>query len=241
MVPASLDGRIFAIGDIHGRDDMLRVLLEAIDPVAQDTLIFLGDFIDRGAGSRAVMDCIRACESVCHTVVILGNHEQMLLQAFHGLQDLRFWLKYGGVQTLQSFGLTPDLHGLLGIPDDYVRWLKSAQDYYETDEFIFSHATPYPHQEMALQGEAGWRWRKLEKAADPYDGQHCHFSQKTLVCGHSEQRDGRVYQALGVICLDTFAYGGGFLSALEVGSLMVWQIGKDLALKKVPLDRDLLC
>ncbi len=74
--------RTFAFGDIHGCHDQLKTLLNAITPTPSDTLIFLGDIIDRGADSKGVLDTIRELEKVCHVIAIMGNHEQMMIESF---------------------------------------------------------------------------------------------------------------------------------------------------------------
>lgn len=76
-------GRTFAFGDIHGCHAQLLALLEAIKPTANDTLIFLGDMIDRGKDSKGVLDTIMAYQKICHVILIQGNHEEMMLGAVH--------------------------------------------------------------------------------------------------------------------------------------------------------------
>lgn len=227
---------IYAFGDIHGCCTKLNALLTQINPKPSDTLIFLGDMIDRGVDSKGVLDTIMAYEKRCQVISILGNHEQMLLDAyldFANRDALDFWLRYGGKNTLWSFGLTDDLHGLLKIPYHYIRWLKSCHDYFQTDKFIFTHATPKPNLELSKQGEIGLRWRPLHTNDTP------HISGKTIICGHTTQKDGQVYQHPGLICIDTYAYGEGFLTSLQISDtqddLMVWQTDNLLHTTKYPL------
>ncbi len=224
---------IYAFGDIHGSNDKLIALLDTINPKKSDTLIFLGDMIDRGTNSKGVLDTIMTYETICQVITLLGNHEQMLLDAYLDFTNpdmLDFWLRYGGDNTLWSFGLTDDLHGLLKIPHHYISWLKSRHQYFETDKFIFTHATPKPNLALKQQGEIGLRWRPL------YHHDMPHISGKTIVCGHTTQKDGRVYQHQGLICIDTYAYADGFLTALQIpddsDDLVVWQTNKKLSTKK---------
>ncbi|WP_315042479.1 metallophosphoesterase family protein [Faucicola mancuniensis] len=222
--------RTFAFGDIHGCHDQLKTLLNAITPTPSDTLIFLGDIIDRGADSKGVLDTIRELEKVCHVIAIMGNHEQMMIESLKSRDALKFWLKYGGDKALQSFGLTPDFHGILNVPYDYWTWLKNLKPYHETDDFIFTHATPVAHLEMAKQTENGLRWRFLEKS----DNWHC--SNKIVICGHSSQMNGKVLKRDGLICIDTYAYGGQCLTALEikgVNDMMAWQVDNLLNINKI--------
>ena len=73
---------IYAFGDIHGSNDKLIALLDTINPKKSDTLIFLGDMIDRGTNSKGVLDTIMTYETICQVITLLGNHEQMLLDAY---------------------------------------------------------------------------------------------------------------------------------------------------------------
>lgn len=222
--------RLFAIGDIHGRQDLLQCLLENIQPTKDDTLVFLGDFIDRGADSKGVIDTIRYYqENICQVIVIMGNHEEMMIESLTEKEYLKAWLRHGGKETLQSFGQTADLHGLLGVPYEYIKFLKKCVAYYETDEFIFTHATPFPSLTMPQQSSEGLRWRPIT----PQDSKH--ISGKTIICGHSEQRDGKIFIKHGLFGIDTFAYGNGRLTALEMQSLIAWQVGQDLKITKQKL------
>ena len=218
--------RTFVFGDVHGCYQMLITLLDAICPTHNDTLIFLGDLIDRGIDSKGVIDTIWAYEQQCHVICIMGNHEQMLLDAYCDAYYLKFWLQFGGDTTLWSFQKTDDLHGLLTMPKSYLDWLKNMQDYHETKDFIFTHAAVYPNLEMTKQSEQGLRWRNI----DPNDT--FHLSGKTIICGHTAQKDGVIYQKQGLIGIDTYAYGGGKLTALEIvasnNHLKVWQVSDDL-------------
>ena len=211
--------KIYAIGDVHGCNSLLIKLLTAINPKTDDRLIFLGDVIDRGEDSKGVLDTIMYYQSICHVILIQGNHEEMMLGAIHDKEYLKYWLKFGGIETLQSFGVRINQQGLRQIPYAYYKLLKSSLPYYETEDFIFTHATPFANIEMNQQTDEGLRWRFI-----PPDGQDRHISGKTVICGHSAQESGKVYHEDGLICIDTHAYGGGALTALEVTSMQVYQI-----------------
>src|SRR5437870_6195602 len=96
--------RTIAISDIHGCSAALAALLQAIDPTPFDTLVFLGDYIDRGPDSRGVFEQVIALAQRCSVVPLLGNHEEMLLAALEGQSELRYWLKFGGTEALASYG-----------------------------------------------------------------------------------------------------------------------------------------
>jgi hypothetical protein len=130
------EGRTIAIGDVHGCPVALAALVRAIDPAPLDTLVFLGDYIDRGPDSRGVLEQVIALRERCVVVPLLGNHEEMLLAALEGQSELRYWLKFGGTEALASYGyrggpeLRPaDLRAL--IPSEHVRFLKGCRDYFK--------------------------------------------------------------------------------------------------------------
>lgn len=212
-----IKGRTFAIGDIHGCHSALITLLDKIKPTQEDMLIFLGDYVNRGENSKAVLDTLMNLSEVCQTVFIMGNHELIMLDGLKYPEDFDFWLRVGGDKTLQSFHLLPRRSECLHLPFEYVRFLKSLNDYYETDKFIFCHASIYSHLSMSEQNDYALRWRKLENNHQP------HISGKTIICGHSEQKDGKVLLQEGIICIDTWAYGGGYLTALEINTMQAHQ------------------
>lgn len=212
--------RLFAIGDIHGCLSLLNKLIDSIQPRHSDTLIFLGDMIDRGPDSKGVIDRIRALQADCQVISLLGNHEEMMLGCITEPDFTGYWLRYGGDQALASFNLPTNQKSLSMIPPLYIEWLNSLLPYYETEEFIFCHSAPKPNIPIDEQCE-DLRWRKLNK------NDVAHISGKVVVCGHSEQRNGKVWRQDGLICIDTYAYGGGKLTALEIvnaNDLWIWQV-----------------
>ena len=217
--------RTFAFGDIHGCLSLLNTLLATLKPTPDDTLIFLGDMIDRGPDSKGVIDRIIALEQYCNVIAIGGNHEEMMLGSLSQPEYIKYWLRYGGDAALASFGLVAEASSVDQIPVKYRQWLSSLVAYFETEDFIFCHASPSRDIPIAAQQD-DLRWRVL----DNKDGRH--LSGKTIICGHSEQRSGKVYQQEGLICIDTFAYGGGNLTALEIvnnASGRVWQVSDHTA------------
>jgi serine/threonine protein phosphatase 1 len=111
-VPAGL--RVYAVGDIHGRADLLRRLLRLIEadnarqPSAEVRLIFLGDYVDRGPASREVIDILMERPAFADKVVRLrGNHEDAMLAFLDDPERSRIWLDWGGMATLASYGVTP--------------------------------------------------------------------------------------------------------------------------------------
>ncbi|MGH7879981.1 MAG: metallophosphoesterase family protein, partial [Candidatus Binataceae bacterium] len=105
--PTASEGRLFAIGDIHGCADELALMLKALEPASGDTIVFVGDYIDRGPDSRAVVELALELQSSAATPVFLkGNHEDMLL-SFLGSPGHygESFLFNGGVQTFESYGI----------------------------------------------------------------------------------------------------------------------------------------
>src|ERR1700737_4825668 len=97
-------GRTIAIGDIHGCPAALAALVGAIALSLEDTLVLLGDYIDRGPDSRGVLDLVIALAERCRLVPLLGNHEEMLLAALEGKAELDFWSSCGGMEAMISYG-----------------------------------------------------------------------------------------------------------------------------------------
>lgn len=97
--------RTLAIGDIHGCNAALRALLEKVRPESTDQVIFLGDYIDRGPASRAVIHTLLELRKACTTVFLRGNHEVMILDARGDATKASLWQSYGGLETLVSYGV----------------------------------------------------------------------------------------------------------------------------------------
>jgi serine/threonine protein phosphatase 1 len=214
--------RFIAIGDVHGCSAALAALVRAIEPPALDTLVFLGDYIDRGPDSGGVLEQVIALKQRCIVVPLLGNHEEMLLAALEGQAELRYWLKFGGTEALASYGykggpdLRPaDLRAL--IPTEQLLFIKGCRDYFETVQHIFVHASYEPARPLHEQRWGGLRWASLP----PIPARHC--SGKVAIVGRTPQTRGEILD-LGVVkCIDTYCHGTGWLTALEVNTGKVWQ------------------
>jgi serine/threonine protein phosphatase 1 len=201
--------RTIAIGDIHGCALALAALVEAIQPAADDTLVPLGDYIDRGPDSRGVLDQLIALTERCRLIPLLGNHEEMLLAARSDRWALDLWLHCGGARTLASYGSGA---GLEAIPESHWAFLSGARRFHETPTHIFTHA------------KEGFRL-----PSDPEDDRPLWplFAGKTGVVGHSAQASGEILDEGPIICIDTFCHGGGWLTALDVQSAQGWQASAD--------------
>jgi serine/threonine protein phosphatase 1 len=113
--------RIIAIGDIHGCSAALDALLDAIRPGPEDTIVPLGDYIDRGPDSKGVIDRLIELSKQCRLIPILGNHDQMLLDVRSGKYPIYWLLDIGGTTTLDSYGRGRDLSL---IPDEHYEFLE---------------------------------------------------------------------------------------------------------------------
>ena len=208
--------RTIAVGDIHGCSKALAGLLEAVAPNPHDRLVFLGDYVDRGPDSKGVIERLIGLSEECQTVFLLGNHEIMFRGALRGL-DPQLWLQQGGQQTLTSYG------GLLAhVPDRHRAFLETCHPYLETPDEIFVHANYLPELPLAAQPEHNLFWEHLTHRLPQR-----HASGKPAFCGHTPQRDGNIGFYDHLTCLDTYCFGGLWLSALDVHSGQVWQVSRE--------------
>ncbi len=204
-----MPNRVIAIGDIHGCSIALRTLLGAIKPQLDDAIVVLGDVIDWGPDSRDCVQQLIDLSGRCQFILIRGNHEEMLFAALDTQSELRYWLNFGGEETLKSY---PYRGGDEFIDRDHVRFLKSqARDYYETDEFIFVHASYDPNKQMAEQSNTTLQWEPVQPAC-----MRRHYSGKPVIAGHTLQTSGEVLDLGFLKVIDTDCNRGGWLTALEI-------------------------
>jgi serine/threonine protein phosphatase 1 len=205
--------RTIAIGDIHGCSDALASVLRSVDPQIDDTIITLGDYVDRGIDSKGVIDMLIRLVGDCRLVPILGNHDEMMLRANDSKPAFEEWLEFGGITTLDSYEAT----GLMShIPDSHFRFLRSCRSWFETDRHFFVHANYDPNLPLDQQDERTLRWLSLR---DFVPGPH--LSGKVAVVGHTPQPE--ILNLGHLICLDTGCAFGGKLTAMEMESGEVWQ------------------
>lgn len=191
--------KLYAIPDIHGRMDLLEQLLkklleeEQLD-LSKDSLVFLGDMIDRGPRSKDVLDKIRELtEKHPKSVIALaGNHEWLAIDAMtQGYDEFYLWMLNGGNSTLESFGHNARDLGVL--PTEYVKWMASLPLFYETKYFFFSHA-PVENEDNRKSEFKGKPFSKNELIWTYHlpEGLYArNFPAKIGVCGHVHAlRDG---------------------------------------------------
>jgi serine/threonine protein phosphatase 1 len=211
--------RTLAIGDIHGCSQALRALLDAIQPTPDDWLITLGDYVDRGPDSYGVIEQLLALHGTGRLIALRGNHEEMMLQARSSHHWLEEWLDCGGKQALRSYSPLGDDGKIVDVPDEHWAFLDDVcVEWHENDTHIFVHANVYPEVPMDEQPGDMLRWESIgcENSAP-----HC--SGKVLVCGHTQQRSGLPLNLGHAVCIDTWAYGNGWLTCLDVATGRIWQ------------------
>lgn len=205
--PREAIGRTLAVGDIHGCSRAFDLLLEQLALQAADTLIVLGDVVDRGPDTNGVIERLLRLKSQCQLVLIRGNHEDMFLNGLQGGELQYAWLEHGGVQALDSYGGDPAL-----VPESHLRLLQSAELYWETATHLFVHANLEPGVALARQRPNWLRWTHLTGRETPCsDG-------RWVICGHTPQLSGWPNVSPGWVCIDTNACRGGWLTALDVHS-----------------------
>jgi serine/threonine protein phosphatase 1 len=204
--------RELAIGDIHGCVRAFEGLLEIIQPTRSDTIVLLGDYVDRGPDSCGVLDMILELNRSCTVIALTGNHEKMMLQARSELHTIGEWVKQGGEATLNSYHRRGMGHGLNAVPKPHWQFLEEQTlDYWQTDRHIFVHASLDPKLDLDEQPEFLLFWQPF---IDPTE----HKSGKPIVCGHTSQKSGVPARFTGGICIDTWAHGGGWLTCFDTSA-----------------------
>jgi serine/threonine protein phosphatase 1 len=208
-----MNPRTLAIGDIHGCSVALRTLLAVVELQPQDRVVTLGDYVDRGPDSRGVLDQLVALIHRCDFIPLIGNHDLMLLQSFHDPAIMEFWRSCGGNRTLASYD-----GSLENIPTEHLAFLRNLRPYFETEKWIFVHANYDAELPLAETEEDLLLWQHV---STPAPGPH--FSGKRVIVGHTPQGDGRVLDLGHLVCIDTYCFGGGWLTAFDVETGEVWQ------------------
>jgi serine/threonine protein phosphatase 1 len=209
--------RLLAVGDIHGCSRALDTLLTAVQPRPDDLLITLGDYVDRGPDSRGVLDRLLELHRTGRLVALRGNHEQMMCDARRGRDQKMDWLLCGGRTTLASYSPRGDAGEVTDVPERHWEFLeRMCVDWYETDSHFFVHANVYADLPLNDQPDYMLFWEPLH---DPRP----HRSGKVMVCGHTRQSSGLPLNMGHAICIDTWVYGRGWLTCLDVSTGRIWQ------------------
>ena len=212
-----MNGRIFAIGDIHGCAEKLKQLLNRLPFDGEhDTLVFLGDYLDRGPDSKGVLDqlCRLQADGV-HVVPLLGNHEYLLLE-YHRSADqalLPFMRRLGLENTLESYGgaSLSALASLGFMPREHRDFLFSLLPHWETEEYIFVHAGLRHDQPLADQDISD-----LCEVREPFLSQNRDYGRR-VIFGHTPFVTPLLTPF--VTGIDTGAVYGNLLTAVELPGL----------------------
>lgn len=211
------DGRLLALGDIHGCYLALTTVVERAALAPSDRIVALGDYVDRGPDSKAVIDWLIARRAEGQLVALRGNHDLMMMAARCSLSQAALWLNFGGLETLASYRPASGKSALEAVPQEHWDFLEfGCVDFYETDRCIFVHATCAPDKPLDQQNPGTLFWDKLD---DPRP----HQSGKTVICGHTAQKTGEPKNFGHTVCIDTWVYGDGWLTCLDVASGRYWQ------------------
>lgn len=218
--------RIYAVGDVHGRDDLLSNVFDKIDrhershPSPQPVEIFLGDYVDRGPRSRAVVDLLIARRRVRDAVLLSGNHEICVLEFLQEPKVLSTWRHYGGIETLLSYGLRPSLNPnddeqlalaaqfASNLPPEHLEFYRSLSLNFTIGDFFFVHAGVKPGVSLEAQDEQDMLWIREEFLF------HEERYEKMIVHGHTPVREPEFRQ--NRINIDTGAYATGRLTCLMI-------------------------
>ncbi|MDG2470856.1 MAG: metallophosphoesterase family protein [Pirellulaceae bacterium] len=205
--------RLIAVGDIHGCATALEAILKAIDLQPSDTFVTLGDYIDRGPESARVVELLTDLVGKCNFIPLMGNHELIFQKALTDPLQYRFWLNCGGDATLASYG-----GDIRNMPPNHMVFFENCRSYYESDNHILVHASYQHDLAMSEQSTDVMFWEHLNEEVPPP-----HQSGKKVIVGHTPQIDGEIYDLGHLLLLDTFCFGGKFLTAIELNSGQLWQ------------------
>jgi serine/threonine protein phosphatase 1 len=232
--PAGARGwRAYAVGDIHGRLDLLESLLGKIHeeiagrPARKILIVFVGDLIDRGPNSAQVVERLRTYKHPrTRPVFLLGNHEEVLLRILRGESDLiTKWRWFGGSECLASYGV--DASKLTGmsdedslalirgaIPKEHVAFLETFDDSCRFGDYLFVHAGIRPGVEIDQQRQSDLRWIREPFLFDETDHGF------VVVHGHTIRPEVEIRP--NRIGIDTGAYRTGVLTALAIEGSDSW-------------------
>ncbi len=226
LIGLPADNRLYCIGDIHGREDLLAQLHDLIYADAEDysgskTIVYLGDYIDRGPDSKQVIDLLIDNQQLntFKKVYLLGNHEQVLLQFLHTADPniANDWFKFGGISTLMSYGVQlrgiPTLKDLprirtelaKKIPTEHIKFYQNLALSYESGDYFFVHAGVKPKIKLDNQSQEDLLWIR-----DEFINSNL-FHGRIIVHGHTVKQEPELLS--NRIGIDTGAYNTGVLTS----------------------------
>lgn len=207
-----MSARILAIGDVHGCCTALTTLLSALRLNTDDTVIMLGDLVNRGPDSKGVVDRLIALQNECRLITVMGNHDEIFLHSLEQASVNPEKISSGAGPTLKSYG-----GSIAHVPQSHHQFFRQMVTYWETAGHIFVHASVDPELPLSQHASPLLRWSRYSS------DQPRHCSGKIVVCGHTQQRSGYPGMSDHIICIDTAAYKGLWLTCLDVTSETVLQ------------------
>jgi diadenosine tetraphosphatase ApaH/serine/threonine PP2A family protein phosphatase len=230
-----LEGRLFAIGDIHGCPDELRAILKAIAPVQGDTVVFVGDYVDRGPSARDVVEMALDLEKgPAECVFLKGNHEDMMMSYLGKPGNYgESFLFNGGIATLDSYGLREDdlENAAERLPDTHMDFMSRLSVSYLRPPYLFVHAGIQPTRQLEEQQTEDMLWIRQEFIFNP------HRIDATVVFGHTPMR-GVMIDLPYKLGIDTGLVYGGKLTCVEFNEGVLYQIQrghKTVKTRSIPL------
>ena len=223
--PASLpEGlRVYAIGDVHGRLDLLetlarRIEADLIDAPQRSVTVFLGDYVDRGPDSAGVLDMLAARDFPTEFIALRGNHEEVMLHFLEEAEVLGSWRNFGGLETLISYGIdvSPALRGRgyedirrslqEALPNSHLQFLNETSHSTDLGDYFFCHAGARPGTPLDQQDPGDLLWIREEFLA--FRGGW----DKIVVHGHTPVTEPELLS--NRINVDTGAFASSILTAV---------------------------
>lgn len=227
--------RAYAVGDIHGRLDLLETMLGLIEADAASRrrrrtfVVFLGDLIDRGSDSAGVVERLRKWQpDFARPVFLAGNHEEVMLRVLDGEEGvLPSWLKFGGAECLESYGIDPQALQRLdeteaiariraAVPPTHADFLRSFGDTFRFGDYLFVHAGIRPGLPLEQQHVKDLRWIRDAFLGDA--------KEHGFVVVHGHTISDSVEERANRIGIDTGAYLSGRLTAIAVEDERRWYL-----------------
>ncbi len=213
-------GRLFAIGDIHGCPDELGAIIKAIAPGVDDTVVFVGDYVDRGPSAHDAVEVVMELQKGPADVVALkGNHEDMML-SYLGLQGHygESFLFNGGTATMDSYGIEEGEldHALERNPDEHLKFYRNLSLSYLRPPYFFVHAGIVPARQLEEQDPEDLLWIRQEFIFKE------HEAGVIVVFGHTPMR-GVMIDLPYKLGVDTGLVYGGKLTCLELNEGVIYQ------------------
>jgi serine/threonine protein phosphatase 1 len=224
-------GRRYVIGDIHGCIHTFKYLVEEeLHMKPGDTLFLLGDTIDRGTGSKEVIDYIRELSAIINIKPIMGNHEYMMLRSMEDEDYFHLWTLNGCAKTLISFGVSRFMatkrESVFQIPKEYIDFIQTWPLYEETEDFIFVHAGLDPYAKDPLSDLHSLLYRRQEDYPEEILG------KRRLIHGHTPVSVSSILERLKTPgfkvlnldggCVYTSYRDLGFLVALDLDQMTLY-------------------